>query len=205
MVNAGAFGSQLRLSSLEMDLSPCLMHCVLSVVDPLHLRFLRITTPFFADQTTVQRLLDHAPHLNHCHFDCSNISYSHMSVFSFRSHLHLRTLEFSFVPMNQYADRYNWAAAILSSVPNPSPIRHVVLNVGVIPSNEPARSHFIHHLSLLQLVLIAPSVAPLRNVTIRVDSYDGSHFSVGEEQKIRDALPVLRDSGLLEVVLLERN
>ncbi|KAJ7202349.1 hypothetical protein GGX14DRAFT_570845 [Mycena pura] len=98
---------------------------------------------------------------------------------------------------------YDWTADILSGVTNPSPVQHVILNVRV--QADTRLRNFVGYLSHLQLVLTTPPVAPLRRVTIRLNSYDGSHIGVGIEQEIRDALPVLRDSGLLEVVLLEQN
>ncbi|KAJ7202342.1 hypothetical protein GGX14DRAFT_654263 [Mycena pura] len=198
--------SRLRLRSLEIDQNPPLMHSVTSVVDPQCLRYLRITALFFKDlhSNTVQCLLDNASHLNHCHFYCAEICFGrNISAYSFRSHLHLRTLEFS-VTDYWTPEMYDWAVGILSGVPNPSPVQHVILNVRV-HLDMPWRSNFIGYLTHLQLVLTAPPVAPLRRVTVRLNSYDGSHIGVGIEQEIRDALPVLRDRGLLEVVLLERN
>ncbi|KAJ7202346.1 hypothetical protein GGX14DRAFT_654269 [Mycena pura] len=198
-------GSQLRLRSLEIDLYP-VMRSVTSVIDPQCLRHLRITAVLFEDldSNTIQCLLDNASHLNHCHFHCPEICFTlNISAYSFRSHLRLQTLEFS-VTDYWTPEMYDWAVGILSGVPNPSPVQHVILNVRV-HLDMPWRSNFIGYLTHLQLVLTAPPVAPLRRVTVRLNSYDGSHIGVGIEQEIRDALPVLRDRGLLEVVLLERN
>ncbi|KAJ7202350.1 hypothetical protein GGX14DRAFT_654273 [Mycena pura] len=195
----------LTLSSLEIDFSSGLMHSVLRVVDPQRLRYLRITAIYFedVDLNTVQRLLDNAPNLIHLRlatvFPPPNTTDWEHYTESFRSHLHLRTLEFS-VMEYWTSPMYDWIAGILSGVPNPSPVQHVILNVCAN-----TRCDFIRYLSQLQPLLTAPPMAPLRRVTVRLDSYDGSHFGVGEEQKIRDALPALRDNGLLEVVLLEQN
>jgi hypothetical protein len=115
---------------------------------------------------------------------------------------HLRTLEISFplefaTSPDEY-DPIDWAGTILATSPDPSPIQHFFLNINIDEKDLP----YLFRLEDLEPVLLAPSMAALRRVTVNVDSYDLDFGIYYCETDICEAFSVLCDREILEVEML---
>ncbi|KAJ7221350.1 hypothetical protein GGX14DRAFT_429461 [Mycena pura] len=200
--NAGILDSPLGLSSLELDpfLRP-LIHSVTGAVDLQRLRFLRTTISSTELEAEAQRLLDSTVHLEHYHVHLSHHQ-TGTSTITLRDLRLLRTLEitvfFEFATSPDWCNPVAWAARVLSSVPSPSRIQHVILNVHV----DERELRYLSRLADLEPVLTAPALAALRRVTVRLDALDVDFSISGGEREVGEALPALCRLGLLEIVLL---
>ncbi|KAJ6551699.1 hypothetical protein B0H19DRAFT_1073349 [Mycena capillaripes] len=194
--------ARLGLSSLTLDPSPLpLLHSVTSVVDVRNLRYLHAALSSPEIETEIQNLLDATEHLGHYHVHLSH-HHTDTTIINLQHLSHLRTLEFTlffeFATSPDDYDPVHWAANILATSANPSPIQHVILNVNIDEKDLP----YLFRLEDLEPFLVAPEMASLRKLTVKIDSFDLDLQIYSCQRDIYEAFPSLGDRDMLEIELL---
>ncbi|KAJ7877331.1 hypothetical protein B0H13DRAFT_2054105 [Mycena leptocephala] len=200
--DAGMLDKRLGLSSLTLDPSLLpLQHSVTSAVDVRSLRYLHTSVSEPEMEAEIQHLLDATENLEHYHVHLCHHS-TDTAIIDLQNLSHLRTLEISFpLEFATSPDEYNpidWAGTILATSPDPSPIQHVILSINIDEKDLP----YLFRLEDLEPVLLAPSMAALRKVTVNVDSYDLDFGIYYCERDICEAFSVLCDREILKVEML---
>ncbi|KAJ6535998.1 hypothetical protein DFH09DRAFT_1179312 [Mycena vulgaris] len=194
--------TRLALSSLELDpfLFP-LLHSVTSTIDPRSLRHLRTTVSSPELEEQAQNILDATEALSHYHVYLDH-HHTDASLISLQNLSHLRTLEisisFEFATGPDDYDPVGWAANLLATTSDPSPIQHVILNVNIEERDLP----YLFRLEHLESFLLAPEMASLRKVTVNLDSYDMDFNIYGGDREVVEAFSILSERDMLEVELL---
>ncbi|KAJ7148705.1 hypothetical protein C8R43DRAFT_1236755 [Mycena crocata] len=182
------------LSSLVLDpVSVPLLRSVTSALDLRNLQHLSTTIPSPEMEAEIQPILDTMQTLVHCHVKLSH--HHSTSIIDLHNLSHLRTLEISISFLfDTSPDDYNpvgWAGNILGTT---QVIQHVVLNVFI----EERDLDYLHCLGDLEPLLLAP----LRNLTVNLDSVDLDFAISGGERQVCEAFPTLCDREMLKVELL---
>ncbi|KAJ7434491.1 hypothetical protein B0H11DRAFT_1938588 [Mycena galericulata] len=206
--DSGTLNAQLPgLLVLKMNpfLRP-LVHSVTSTFDLRNLRHLQTTLGSSGiDPAEIQPILDATGALMHYHAQFSHTDLA--TVVDLRNLTCLRTLEITIHFKVLYPDAddpVGCAKNILATLPNPSPIEQIILNVIVAKYRLPRLSR----LADLETLLLAPKMAALRNITVNLDSFDFDFNTpdgrVAGERKVSEAFPILREREILDIGFCRR-